>query len=211
MQAYLADVAGLHLTLHHEGAAGLDLRLEGFSHKLPRLAALAFAALAALAPGDEAFQRVREALARAYRNANVKPLRHASYLRLRALRTRAPEVDAVRAEIEAATAADARAFAAALFSPGAGGRLHVEALVHGNATAADARAIGDVARRALGAAGAPGLRDAAARLPPRADLLVRAPAANGDEDNSVAEVYLQVGPSSNPAARARLDMVDQLL
>ena len=51
-----------------EGGAGIDLKLHGFSHKLPVLAAFLFRCLAGLEVGAEAFARVKEQLLR-----NVSP------------------------------------------------------------------------------------------------------------------------------------------
>ena len=44
--AYLADVAGLQYDVGAEGLAGLDVRLHGFSDKLPALTATVFKSLA---------------------------------------------------------------------------------------------------------------------------------------------------------------------
>lgn len=41
-----ADVAGLHWSVGPEGVCGLEVRLDGFSHKLHLLAARVFKALA---------------------------------------------------------------------------------------------------------------------------------------------------------------------
>lgn len=43
---------------------GLDLRVDGFSHKLPLLCRFIFTTLAGLQPDADAFQRVKEALVR---------------------------------------------------------------------------------------------------------------------------------------------------
>ncbi len=52
------------------------------------------------------FERVREGLARKYRNANMKPEQAASYMRLQVLRATVWDVDAVLAVLEALTPAD---------------------------------------------------------------------------------------------------------
>ncbi len=44
--AYLADVAGLQYDVSAEGLAGLDIKLHGFSDKLPALTNTVFEALA---------------------------------------------------------------------------------------------------------------------------------------------------------------------
>jgi hypothetical protein len=52
------------------------------------------------------FERVREGLARKYRNANMKPEQAAGYMRLQVLRASMWHVDAVLAVLEALTPAD---------------------------------------------------------------------------------------------------------
>lgn len=44
--AYLADVAGLHWSCSSEGLCGVEIRMDGFSHKLDVLAGRVFGALA---------------------------------------------------------------------------------------------------------------------------------------------------------------------
>eukprot|EP00887_Chlorella_sp_A99_P000580 scaffold17.g580.t1 len=134
--AYAADVAGLHYGIWFEGRAGLDFKIDGFSHKLPLLVEFIFASLARLGPTltPDAFARVKEALERSYRNTNMKPLKHANYLRLYALRDLMWHPDAVLPELAAATLEDVRAFLPSLLA-----ELHVEALLHGNITRAEAR------------------------------------------------------------------------
>ena len=52
------------------------------------------------------FERVREGLARKYRNANMKPEQAAGYMRLQVLRASMWHVDAVLAVLEALAPAD---------------------------------------------------------------------------------------------------------
>jgi secreted Zn-dependent insulinase-like peptidase len=102
--AYLADVAGLTYGLSPEGAVGIEVRLDGFSHRMPELARRVFAAVAGAevrrASGGEgaggksdeeqeheAFAAVKESLVRKYRNMNVDVGRAATYARLHALST----------------------------------------------------------------------------------------------------------------------------
>ena len=44
--------------------AGLDVKVDGFSHKLPLLCEFIFRTLAGLKPDEDSFQRVKEALVR---------------------------------------------------------------------------------------------------------------------------------------------------
>ena len=56
----------------------------------------------------QSFDRIREALVRKYENANMKPDRHASYLRLRALK-HLWHVDDIHLELKALTPAAVQA------------------------------------------------------------------------------------------------------
>ena len=233
-EAYLAEVAGLGLAAWPEGRAGFELRFDGFSHRLPALVRAVFAGLAALpatiAARPDAFTRVIEGLARKYRNANMRPDRHATFLRLAALK-RVWSPEAVLAELEALTPATLAAALPPLLAD-----CHVELLVQGNMTAGEALALARDAWGALegegeGGGGAPApapaaptpttppLRIRASRLPADdrpADRVVRLPhgcsylhraaARNPAEPNSVVEVYCQIGPADDPRARAALDL-----
>jgi secreted Zn-dependent insulinase-like peptidase len=203
--AYQADVAGLAVDGWPEGTAGVEVRLDGFSDKLPTLADAAFRALAAPAcpPDPAAFTRVRETLAREYRNAHVRPDRHAAWTRLACLK-RAWAPDAVLAELNALTPATLASLAPTLLAD-----CCVEALVQGNVSAGGAADLARGVRRLL-ATGAPlpaSARpdDAVTALPRASSTLVRAPAVNPVEVNAAVEVYLQLGPDT-PAARAALDL-----
>lgn len=68
---YLADVAGLHYSTSPEGQAGLELRVDGFSHKHAAFVQRLFDVLVAL-PGSSSFAVVKEALVRRYSNSNMQ-------------------------------------------------------------------------------------------------------------------------------------------
>ena len=202
---YLADVAGLRCHTTPEGAR-FELKVEGFSHKLPVLSAELFAALAALpqlVTDEPRLARVREALLRRLRNALVKPAKHAGYLRLLALRHRATSVEAQLAVLQAADSSVLAAHAAAMLAS-----CSVDALIMGNLTEAEASALAHAAAAALpaGQAVAPEAwpHEAVLRVPPGGAVLF-AVAKNGADDNSVAESYFQVGTFSEamPDVRAR--------
>jgi len=206
-EAYLADVAGLHYSVWFEGIQGIDVKVEGFSHKAHLISGLIFRTFAALHFTDDDFGRVHESLLRAYRNANVKPMKHATYLRLRLLKAALWEIEDIQRELETVTAADVRLFLPTLLADS-----HVEALVLGNAAAEEAAAIGETARNALGAHGIAAPTDRTLCLPNEGrSLLLRSRVKNPEEDNSAVEVYLQTGPTTAPRARAVLDLIDQLI
>lgn len=238
-EAYLADVAGLSVDAWPEGSAGIEVRVEGFSHRLPELSGAAFAALGRLAGGSgekgkkfdfaSAFGRAREALAREYRNSHVKPERHATHLRLACLKRLWSPLEVARAleDEEGMTPGALEALAPALLAgmppslPSTGNGdpppprgNHLELLVQGNVTASEATALARVARAALPPfpssdddseknektpSFSPLLLPAARRpeervalLPRGSSHLLRAPALNPHEPNSVVEVYFQV-------------------
>jgi len=206
-EAYLADVASLHYYIWFEGHQGIDIKVEGFSHKLPLLATFIFKTIAALQFTDEDFTRIHEQLVRSYRNANMKPLKHANYLRLRLLKKEMWPLEALRPEIEAVTAAEIRAFLPVLLK-----ETHIESLIFGNVTEKEAISLGEAARAALGAVSTATQNDVCLRLPdPSCSWLLHAPVVNAEEENSAVEIYFQCGLSHDPRRRALLDCVDQLV
>ena len=85
-RSYLAEMAGLSFSASADDGGGLTLHVHGFSHKAPALLAEAVACLLGLARAGSVlpkrFASAREQLARRYRNAWLKPARHATALRL---------------------------------------------------------------------------------------------------------------------------------
>eukprot|EP00208_Stichococcus_sp_RCC1054_P001535 CAMPEP_0206142388 /NCGR_PEP_ID=MMETSP1473-20131121/16665_1 /ASSEMBLY_ACC=CAM_ASM_001109 /TAXON_ID=1461547 /ORGANISM="Stichococcus sp, Strain RCC1054" /LENGTH=1083 /DNA_ID=CAMNT_0053537371 /DNA_START=256 /DNA_END=3510 /DNA_ORIENTATION=+ len=204
--AYQAEVAGLNFEVSPEGTAGLALRLDGFSHRLPALASAVFRALAELKVQEAAFVRVREALARRYRNSNMRPEGAATYARLFALRAAMFHVDAVLPHVESVTAADVQEHLGVLL-----GTTHLEALLHGNVTAAGAAAVARGARDALGGTRLPAAERPCDRavLIPVGSTLYREGPKNPEEDGNVCELYLQCG-SDSAATRALVDLLEQV-
>ena len=181
--------------------------MDGFSQKLSLLSSYIFQTLAGLQFTDEVCTRVHESLLRSYRNANMKPLKHANYLRLRALKSHIWPIEAVRSELENTTATDIRSFLPTLLKD-----AQIESLLLGNSSSEDARALGKSSRAALSAVGNPIPQDQSLNMPgPTSFLLLRAGAINPEEDNSAIEAYYQCGPANDPHSRAVLDFVDQLV
>jgi nardilysin len=206
-EAYLADVASLHYNIWFEGYQGIDIKVDGFSHKLPLLATFIFQTIAGLQFTDEDYTRVHEHLVRAYRNANMKPMKHANYLRLRFLKRNLWPIEALRPELEAISAADIRAFLPVLLK-----ESHIESLIFGNVTQTEAISLGEAARAALGAVSTATANDLCLHLPdPSCSWLLHAPVINAEEENSAIEVYFQCGPSDDARARAVMDCIDQLV
>jgi hypothetical protein len=70
--AYLADVAGLHYHTSPEGQGGVELRVDGFSHKHAAFVQRLFGSLVGLDPARPSFAAVKESLVRRYTNANMQ-------------------------------------------------------------------------------------------------------------------------------------------
>ena len=88
-----------------EGQAGVEIKIDGFSHKLPLLVEYIFQQLVGLRVDPDRFERVREGLVRRYKNANFKPDKHATYLRILAIKQKIWPVEEVQAQLEALTPA----------------------------------------------------------------------------------------------------------
>ena len=86
-----------------EGLAGIEIKVDGFSHKLPLLVDYIFQQLVSLKVHADRFERVREGLVRRYKNANFKPDKHATYLRLYAIKQKMWPVEVVQAQLESLT------------------------------------------------------------------------------------------------------------
>ena len=208
-ESYLADVASLHYSIWFEGVSGVDIKVDGFSDKLPLLAKFIFKTLAGLQCTDDAWRRVHEALVRSYRNANTKPMKHANYLRLQVLRRHAWSVDQVLTELERIAPSDSRAFLPELFSD-----IHIKALLFGNISKEEAVELGEAVRAVMSAAGTAIPSDRTIRLPchPTTHFVLSRPAVNPEEENSVIESYFQCGDTTlDPRQRGLLDLIDQLL
>lgn len=88
-----------------EGLAGIEIKVDGFSHKLPLLVDYIFQQLVSLKVDPAKFDRVREGLIRRYKNANFKPDKHATYLRIYAIKQKIWPVEEVLAQLESLTPA----------------------------------------------------------------------------------------------------------
>jgi nardilysin len=110
-----ANVAKLESSLAVTGDK-IDLKLFGFNEKLPVLAHKIAELLTSLVPREDRFQVIKEDIERAYRNANMKPLKHSAYLRLQALKERFWHADDKLACLFSLTVKDVTDFIPQLFN-----------------------------------------------------------------------------------------------
>lgn len=210
--SYMAELTGLQCSCWFEGKAGLDIKVEGFSHRLPVLVAAVFRAFRELDPSPTTFARVLEALQLQYSNMNLKPHKHATYLRLLALKDTVWSPEAVLAELQTHDLDQTLQFLNQNIMSSAS--LHVESLTHGNVTKEESVALARDVLSLLGPAVSLPVNnrpmECAVAFPGNTSLLHRAPVKNAEEENSVVEVYRQVGPDDT-RKRAILDFVEQLV
>ncbi|KAL6745941.1 Metalloenzyme, LuxS/M16 peptidase-like protein, partial [Haematococcus lacustris] len=208
--AYQADVAGLHYSTSPEGRAGVELKVEGFSHRLPLLALRLVRTLAAATFPGAAWGNVHEVLCRKYRNSCMQVDKHANYQRLFALTAGSWHWQEVAAALE-----EAREEQVAHHVQQALASCHLEVLVTGNMERGEALALAAQAQQAVGGgcslAGAGRDSDCCLQLPPGKGLRHVQVTRNAEEENCAVEVYFQVGPSGDPVQRALLDLADQVL
>lgn len=141
---YHANNAGLECDLM---VRDLDIELEvtGFSDKTPEFVRVVTRALIDTRLQDvAAFTLLRDELAREYRNFNLKPAAKARYLRLQLLEREAFSIDdKLRALEEVSLEGFTEFQRRTLWQDGQGkkARLTIRALVHGNITETDAKAL----------------------------------------------------------------------
>jgi len=218
--SYMAEMAGIVYSLDVGTVSqGLEVKVEGFSDKLPRVVELVFEHLAGLggrvAEGD--FARVKETLLRRYRNLDLKPYKQAHSARLAALRPRSVPPADCRAALEPVSLADVGPYVERVLS-----RCHLECLAHGNLDRAQASALALRARDVLDGdrAGSPARRMGEAERPvdrvvrvPVGDHVLASPSKNPDEENSALEAYFQAELELPDRARDRtaFELLEQVL
>lgn len=208
---YQATLAGLGF---HFSAlrCGVELQISGFSDRLPALAARLFDRMARLEVDEtpearERFAATREKSLKGWTDSYFEPAKHARFVQTLASQPRRWTIEAMTECARELTPARVREFRDRLVE-----RCYLEALVHGNLTADDARALVAAAHAAIGWAPLPHScrpGDRMVRLPRGAPVVVRRPVRNRREGNSAVKYALQLGPGfvrhdwcASPAAPA---------
>ncbi|CAI7799723.1 unnamed protein product [Closterium sp. NIES-54] len=208
---YLASVAKLDTVMAVQGFK-IEIRITGFSHKLPTLAARIFRHISTFRAAADRFSALKEERCRAYRNALLKPLKHSAYLRLLLLRTPAWTIPDKLSALTACEVDDLNAFLQTLFS-----RTCIEMLIHGNATEEDALALASAVTDTLPVPSPPLLdlpSERCLQLPRGKSLLVESPVGNPAEENSAVEVYYQACQDQGRASirdRSLVDLLEQVM
>ncbi|KAH7285476.1 hypothetical protein KP509_33G029900 [Ceratopteris richardii] len=208
---YLANVAKLESSLSFV-SDGLELKLYGFSHKLPVLASRIASFVKSFVPTSERFQVMKEELTRAYRNANMKPSKHSTYLRLQILKERSFEIEDRKDVLNELCVDDVISFTPTLL-----GRIFIEAFLHGNLSEEEAVTIARVFKDSLASdplpnAGEP--KERILKVPLGLTFIHNTDAINPVEENSAVELYFQIDQDDGERSlrmRAVYDLFESII
>lgn len=190
---YQASIAKLETSISVYGDR-LELRVYGFSEKLPVLLSKILAVAKSFSPKEDRFKVVKEDLERTLRNTNMKPLSHASYLRLQILCKSFWDVDEKIQCLADLSLAELQAFIPGLLS-----QLYFEGLCHGNLLEDEAINISNILKSNFSVPAIPvemRHKEQIICLPSAANLARDVRVKNKLEVNSVVELYYQIEQES---------------
>ncbi|XP_024542665.1 nardilysin-like isoform X1 [Selaginella moellendorffii] len=187
---YMATVAGLSSSVV-ANIHNIEFKVHGYNEKLGVLAQQICQLLKALVPANDRFEVAKEQYERLCRNARVKPMTHSAALRVQILRMGSWSEEERLAYLSTLSAEDVRNFIPQLFR-----EAHVEALCHGNLTKEEALDIVNVVKSTV--VTVPMLEETMpkiriVKIPSQTDFAYNVPVVNPLEENSVAELYFQMG------------------
>ncbi|KAH6828296.1 Insulinase family protein [Perilla frutescens var. hirtella] len=208
---YQASVAKLESSVSLYGDK-LELKLYGFNDKLSVLLSKVLATAKSFLPKDDRFRVVKEDMERTLRNTNMKPLNHASYLRLQVLCQSFWDAEDKLCLLNDLSLPDLRAFVPELLS-----QLYIEGLCHGNLLEEEALRISEIFKTNFSVQPLPfDLRhkEFVMCLPSSADLVRDVKVKNKLETNSVVELYFQIEPEEGTTLtklKALTDLFDEII
>ncbi|KAF9132143.1 Insulinase (Peptidase M16) [Mortierella sp. 14UC] len=207
--SYDADLAGLSYSLDTT-VEGMILSVEGYNDKAHVLLEKVVEKMKTLEIDPERFHLIHDQMDRMYKNFKLEaPHQHAmyymSYLTQEKLWTQEEKL----AELNDLTPADIQAFYPALLA-----RLHIEGLVHGNMTTADALKAGSIIEEGL----APKslvptelLSQRSHLLPENCKAVYKRDVPDPENVNSGLEYYLQIENAASKESRARIQIMAQIV
>ncbi|GJW35857.1 insulinase family protein [Tanacetum coccineum] len=208
---YQASVAKLETSISL-ASDKLELKVYGFNDKLPVLLSKVLETAKSFSPTDDRFVVIKEDMERNLRNANMKPLNHASYLRLQVLFQSFWDFDEKLGLLNDLSLADLKAFIPELFS-----QLYIEGLCHGNLLEEEAKNVSNIFKKYFSVPPVPPQmrhKESILCLPSSAYLVRDVPVKNKLDTNSVVELYYQIEPEvdSNLAkSKALVDLLDEIV
>ncbi|PWA98419.1 insulinase (Peptidase family M16) family protein [Artemisia annua] len=208
---YQASVAKLETSISL-ASDKLELKVYGFNDKLPVLLSKVLETAKSFSPTDDRFAVIKEDMERNLRNANMKPLNHASYLRLQVLFQSFWDFDEKLGLLNDLSLADLKAFIPELFS-----QLYIEGICHGNLLEEEAKNVSNIFKKYFSVPPVPPNmrhKESILCLPLSADLVRDVPVKNKLDTNSVVELYYQIEPEvdANLAkSKALIDLLDEII
>ncbi|KAJ1297238.1 hypothetical protein BS78_01G362300 [Paspalum vaginatum] len=198
---YQAYVAKLETSISVV-ASKLEIKLYGYNDKLPILLSNILSTFRSFSPKTDRFEVIKEDMERAYKNTNMKPMSHSTYLRLQVLREVFWDVDEKLEVLMKLTFTDLVAFVPKIVS-----QLHIEGLCHGNLSEEEAINISKIFHNTLSAQTLPEEARHGERIiciPNGANFVRSVRVKNDLEENSVVEVYFPIEQDvGNEATRLR--------
>ncbi|KAK6246743.1 hypothetical protein QUC31_018308 [Theobroma cacao] len=190
----------------------LGLKLYGFNDKLPVLLCTVLAIANSFLPTNDRFKVIKENVERTLKNANMKPLRHSSYLRLQILCKSFYDVDEKLAFLKDLSLSDLKAFIPELRS-----QIHIEGLCHGNLLEKEVLDISNIFKSNFSVQPMPVTmrhREQVICFPSGANFVRDVSVKNKSETNSVLELYFQIEPEVGVEAvklKALIDLFDEIV
>ncbi|KAK6271656.1 hypothetical protein POUND7_008739 [Theobroma cacao] len=190
----------------------LGLKLYGFNDKLPVLLSTVLAIANSFLPTNDRFKVIKENVERTLKNANMKPLRHSSYLRLQILCKSFYDVDEKLAFLKDLSLSDLKAFIPELRS-----QIHIEGLCHGNLLEKEVLDISNIFKSNFSVQPMPVTmrhREQVICFPSGANFVRDVSVKNKSETNSVLELYFQIEPEVGVEAvklKALIDLFDEIV
>ncbi|KAF9388399.1 Insulinase (Peptidase M16) [Mortierella sp. AD011] len=207
--SYDADLAGLLYSLDTT-IEGMILSVEGYNDKAHVLLQKVVEKMNSLVIDPERFHLIQDQMERMYKNFKQEaPHQHAmyymSYLTQEKLWTQEEKL----AELKDLTPEDIQAFYPALLS-----RLHIEGLVHGNMTAAEALKAGAIIEEGLSPkplVPSELLCQRSHLLPESCKAVYKRQVPDSNDVNSGIEYYLQIEDATSKESRARIQILAQIV
>eukprot|EP00698_Gefionella_okellyi_P003046 TRINITY_DN12867_c0_g1_i1.p1 TRINITY_DN12867_c0_g1~~TRINITY_DN12867_c0_g1_i1.p1 ORF type:complete len:1029 (+),score=222.97 TRINITY_DN12867_c0_g1_i1:180-3089(+) len=205
--SYDAEIAGLTYQLVNV-QCGLQFWVRGYDHKLAVLLKAVAGKMANFKVDDERFELVKRSMIRDYEHWNQdQPYQHAMYYNGFLVEQARHHVSDQKEAAETITLPQLQQFVHELFA-----NLHMEAYVHGNFTAAEAkRLMADLIESLKPAPLQPGqyFEQAVVQIPDGSRYVFQIPEANPQNENSACTVSYQIGQYT-PEMMVRLDLVARI-
>lgn len=207
---YQASIAKLETSLSMYGDK-LELKVYGFNEKIPALLSKILAIAKSFMPNLERFKVIKENMERGFRNTNMKPLNHSTYLRLQLLCKRIYDSDEKLSVLNDLSLDDLNSFIPELRS-----QIFIEALCHGNLSEDEAVNISNIFKDSLTVEPLPSKCRHGEQItcfPMGAKLVRDVNVKNKSETNSVVELYYQIEPEEAQSTRTKavLDLFHEII